>query len=240
MSSCLPIRSLAAAVFGLLAAGGVRGAQEDPKVLELEQTVATLQARNQALQQSLAVSNQNEKKAVEQLNQVRERLEALGKNLLDGGDDRLVHAASDLQVVNEDLKKLQAVSGRFKSSVLDYLRQAVVSDPDARVRVETSLRELDEALGLGQKPRPSRQMGSLQEATLVSIDTTSGLLVFNVGETQGARIGMSFQLLRAKQPYGKAIIADVRKDVCGAFVERLDRPSETARKGDTAILETQP
>jgi hypothetical protein len=51
---------------------------------------------------------------------------------------------------------------------------------------------------------------------------------------------MSFQLSRANQPYGKAIVADVRKAVSGAFVDHLDRTSETARLGDTATLETQP
>jgi hypothetical protein len=128
----------------------------------------------------------------------------------------------------------------LSSSVTDYLRQAVVSDPDARLRVETSLRELDAVLGLRQKPRPDVRTGSLQQASIVSIDQTSGLLVLNVGESQGARIGMSFQLSRANQPYGKAILADVRPGVSGAFVERLDRPSESARQGDIATLETQP
>jgi hypothetical protein len=42
------------------------------------------------------------------------------------------------------------------------------------------------------------------------------------------------------RPFGKAIIADVRKNVAGAFVEQLDPPNETVRLGDTIILDTQP
>jgi len=239
MVSFVPSRFSAAAALGLLAAGGTcRG--QDSKVAELERTVAALQVRNTALQRSLAESNRAEKQAAEQLSQIRERLEALGKNLLDGGDDRLVKAAGDIEVTKEQLTGLQGAASRLSSSVIDYLRQAVVSDPDARQRVETSLRELDAVLGLRQKPRPDVRTGSLQQAAIVSIDQTSGLLVLNVGESQGARIGMSFQLSRANQPYGKAILADVRQGVSGAFVERLDRPSESARQGDTATLETQP
>ncbi|BCU77234.1 hypothetical protein [Luteolibacter sp. LG18] len=232
MVSCLQPRSLAA-VLGLLGTGASCQGQEDARVAMLEQRVS-------ALQKSLTESNQNEKKAVEQLNQVRERLEALGKNLLGGGDDRLIQAAADLQLANERLKALQDASGHLAASINDYLRQAVVSDPEARLRVETSLRELDVQLGFKDKPRPALRTGSLQQANIVSIDQKSGLLVLNVGEAQGARIGMSFVLVRSNQPYGKAIIADLRKDVCGAFVERLDRPSETARLGDSATLETQP
>lgn len=232
MVSLVPSRYSAAAALGLLAAGGTcRG--QDSRVAELERTVT-------ALQRSLAESNQAAKQATEQLNQIRQRLEALGKNLLDGGDDRLVKAAGDIEVANEQLTGLRGAASRLSASVTDYLRQAVVSDPDARVRVETSLRELDVALRLKDKPRPDVRTGSLQQASVVSIDQTSGLLVLNVGETQGARIGMSFQLSRANQPYGKAILADVRPGVSGAFVERLDRPSESARQGDTATLETQP
>lgn len=232
MVSLVPSRYSAAAALGLLAAGGTCLGQ-DSRVAELERTVT-------ALQRSLAESNQAAKQATEQLNQIRQRLEALGKNLLDGGDDRLVKAAGDIEVANEQLTGLRGAASRLSASVTDYLRQAVVSDPDARVRVETSLRELDVALRLKDKPRPDVRTGSLQQASIVSIDQTSGLLVLNVGETQGARIGMSFQLSHANQPYGKAILADVRPGVSGAFVERLDRPSESARQGDTATLETQP
>jgi uncharacterized coiled-coil protein SlyX len=239
MVSFVPSRFIAAAALGLVAVGGTCRGQES-RVAELEKALASLQDRNAALQRSLAESNHAEKQATEQLNQIRERLEALGKNLLDGGDDRLIKAAGDIEVTKEQLTGLQGAASRLSSSVTDYLRQAVVSDPDARLRVETSLRELDAVLGLRQKPRPDVRTGSLQQASIVSIDQTSGLLVLNVGESQGARIGMSFQLSRANQPYGKAILADVRPGVSGAFVERLDRPSESARQGDIATLETQP
>jgi len=227
------------AAFGLVAGVAACPAQ-DARVAELEQRINALEQRNQVLQRSLAEANRSEKQASEQLAQVRTRLEALGKNLLDGGEDRLIQAAADLQLANERLNDLQGASTHLASAVTDYLRQAVVSDPAARLEVETSLRKLDAQLGLRQKPRPDVRTGSLQQAKIVSIDQESGLLVLNVGEAEGARIGMSFQLSRANQPYGKAIVADVRKGVSGAFVDHLGRPTETARLGDSATLETQP
>ena len=198
-----------------------------------------MQEQNQTLRRSLTESNRNEKQATEQLAQVRERLEALGKNLLDGGDDRLIQAAADLQLANERIAGLESSVTRLTSAVNDYLREAVVSDPDSRLRVETSLRELDAVLGLRQKPRPDVRTGSLKQARIVSLDQESGMLVLNIGESQGARIGMTFRLSRGQQPYGKAILADVRKGVSGVFVESLDNGTETPRPGDLAILETQ-
>jgi hypothetical protein len=50
---------------------------------------------------------------------------------------------------------------------------------------------------------------------------------------------MTFRLLRGQQPYGKAILADVRQGVSGAFVEQIDNKDQTPRPGDTAVLLTQ-
>lgn len=227
-----------AASLGLLAGAGMCAAQA-PTSEQLQQAIIDLQEQNHALQRSLAEANRGEKQANEQLAQVRTKLEALGKNLLDGGDDRLVQAASDLQLANERITALEGSVTRLAAAISDYLRQAVVSDPDARLRVETSLRELDAVLGLRQKPRPDVRSGSLQQARIVSLDQESGMLVLNIGESQGARIGMTFRLTRGQQPYGKAILADVRKSVSGVFVENLDNPADTPRPGDLAILETQ-
>jgi hypothetical protein len=227
-----------AATLGWWAAAGWCPAQA-PNPEHLQRLVIDLQEQNQVLQRSLAEANRGEKQASEQLAQVRVRLEALGKNLLDGGDDRLIQAAADLQLANERISELEASVTRLAAAISDYLRQAVVSDPAARLRVETSLRELDAVLGLRQKPRPDVRTGSLQQARIVSLDPQSGMLVLNIGESQGARIGMTFRLTRGQQPYGKAILADVRKGVSGVFVESLDHPADSPRPGDLAILETQ-
>ena len=128
---------------------------------------------------------------------------------------------------------------KLAGAVQDYLRSAVVSDPDARLRVETAIRELDSLSGLRQKPLPDVRTGDLQQARIVSLDQSTGMLVLNLGETQGARIGMTFRLMHGQQAYGKAILADVRKSVSGAFVEQIDSKDLTPRLGDTAVLLTQ-
>ena len=238
MRSTIHTNALAAAL-GLLASAEICVAQAPPTAAEYQDIIATLQEQNKTLQRSLAEANSGEKQASEQLAQVRERLEALGKNLLDGGNDRLVQAAADLEIAKERSTQLESSVTHLAAAVMDYLRQAVVSDPDARLRVETSLRELDAVLGLRQKPRPDVRTGSLQQARIVSLDQTSGMLVFNLGANQGAKIGMTFRLTRGQQPYGKAILADVRKGVSGAFVEHLDNVAESPRPGDLAVLETQ-
>ena len=239
MSSSFNTRSFAAAL-GLLAMVVPCEGQEDAaNVAKLQDLVLDLREENQALQRALIEANKAEKASSNQLSQVRQRLEALGKNLLDGGDDRLIQAATDLELANERTSQLEAAAVRLSTSVTDYLRLAVVSDPDARVRVETAMRELDSISGLRQKPRPDIRTGELQRAEIVSLDQESGMLVLNLGESQGATIGMTFRLMRGQQSYGKAILADVRQGVSGAFVEQIDSKENTPRLGDTAVLLTQ-
>jgi hypothetical protein len=215
------------------------GQGNEVNAAELQDLVVDLREENRTLQRALIEANKAEKASTDQLNQVRERLEALGKNLLDGGDDRLIQAAADLELANERIAELEASAVRLSSAIQDYLRSAVVSDPDARLRVETAMRELDSVSGLRQKPRPDIRTGDLQRAQIVSLDQESGMLVLNLGENQGATIGMTFRLIRGQQPYGKAILADVRQGVSGAFVEQIDTKDHTPRLGDTAVLLTQ-
>ena len=212
---------------------------QGPSNTELQEFITDLQEQNRTLQLALVEANKGETKSTDQLNQVRQRLEALGKNLLDGGEDRLIQAAADLQLSNERNSQLETASTKLASSIQDYLRTAVVSDPDARLRVETAIRELDSLSGLREKPLPDVRTGDLQQARVVSLDQQSGMLVLNLGETQGARIGMTFRLMRGQQPYGKAILADVRKSVSGAFVEQTVSTEYNPKLGDTAVLLTQ-
>ncbi len=237
MPSTLHSQALAAAL-GLLAAAGTCVAQV-PTAEEYQEIISDLQEQNKALQHSLAEANGGQKQASEQLARVKLQLEALGKNLLDGGNDRQIQAVADRQIAIERNAELEKSATRLAAAVIDYLRQAVVADPDARVRVETSLGEVDAVPGLSQKPRPDIRTGSLQQARIVSLEQESGMLVLNLGESQGAKIGMTFRLIRGQQPYGTAIIADVRKGVSGAFVEHLDNVAESPLLGDLAVLETQ-
>lgn len=228
-----------AATASVLLAGTWACAAQQPDVSELQAMVQDLRTKNADLERSLVQANRNEKEASEKLARVEQRLAALGRNLLDGGDDRLVQATSDLQVMSARVTSLEGAASRLAANIADYLRQAVAADPDSRLRVETAIRELDEVLGLGQKPAPTAP-GNAGQAKVVSIDAESGLLVMNVGESQNVRIGTAYQLARGNQPLGTAIIADVRRNVCGAFVEQLDPAAGQVRLGDTAILITQP
>jgi chromosome segregation ATPase len=113
-------RASLATTFGLLALAGVCRGQGD--VAQLTREIEQLKQQNRQLQQSLLEANRSARESSEQLDQVRARLAALGRNLLDGGDDRLVRAAADLQLANERIRKIEDGSSRLMAAINGGLR----------------------------------------------------------------------------------------------------------------------
>ena len=102
--------------------------------------------------------------------------------------------------------------------------------------MEAHLRALEVELGLRTKPEQNIERGNLQHALVKSIDEKSGLVVLNVGARKNARIGMIFNIMRGDQLVAEAMVADVRPDICGVFVQRLENDSNPVRFNDTAFL----
>jgi chromosome segregation ATPase len=206
----------------------------------LQTELAELRVRNRVLEKSLAEANRAEREASRQLAEVRNRLEALGGDLLDQGDDRLVQAAADLEVLNRRVEKLEAGALKFSRAVADFLASAIATEPESRMQVESAMRELDSLVGLRHKPAPAAPTStSSRRGKVVSIDSESGLLVLNIGEQQGVRIGTTYQLMRGDEAYGSAIIADVRDRIAGAFVESLQPGQGPVHLGDLALLHVE-
>jgi hypothetical protein len=206
---------------------------------QLRAEIAQLRRQNQTLAATVIEAKEGESKVLEELAEVKLLVAALGKNLLDGGNERLVQAASDLQILQERLTATEKSALDLSAASQQYSRDAVVSDPSARLKLEVSLRELDNTLGLREKPRPDIKTGSIHRAEVVSIDSESGLILINSGSSQNLRIGMKYSLERGEQAYGTAIIAEVRKNVSGAFAEQLNAKDQKVQIGDTLVLQTE-
>lgn len=214
-------------------------ADEAARVASLEQQVAQLKRRNAVLSESLVAANQGEKESADSLAKIRLRLEALGKNLIDGEDNRLLEAVSDLQILRSRISELEEAALRLSGGVQMYLKSAVVADPEARATVEARLRELESLVGLRARPQPQIDRGNLRQSKIVSIDGESGLIVLNIGEKAGSRIGMIFQLKRGERPVGEAVVAETRDSISGLLIQRLEDETNPARLGDIAALKVE-
>lgn len=234
MMSLLHRLLLASALIGLGGAGVAAGQDDEAARLRAENARLRLQNRN--LQESLIEANRSEQASAEALAKIKLRLEALGKDLIDGGDDRTVNAVADMAVLDRRLRKLEEAAMRLSASVQSYLKTAIAADPEARAEVEAKRRELEVELGVRGRPEKNIEHGSLQHAKVKSIDAESGLVVLNVGSDQEARIGMHFEIMRGDDFIAEAMVAETRPDCCGVFVQRLENEDNPVRFNDTASI----
>ncbi|MDG2486839.1 MAG: hypothetical protein P8M65_03950 [Roseibacillus sp.] len=212
------------------------GAEEADELKQLRQDNARMQLQVASLQESLVEANRREKESAEALVKIRIRLQALGKDLISGGDERTVEAWQNVTVLDRRLRRMEEAAIRLSSAAQAYIKTAIAADPEARARLEAHLRALEVELGLRNMPERNVERGNLQYAQVKSIDEKSGLVVLNVGAKEDARIGMVFNIMRGDLMVAEAMVADVRPDICGVFVQKLQNDNNPVRFNDTASL----
>ena len=208
------------------------------QIRQLEHQLKKSQSQYQVLARDLAASKKRESEMNKSLNDLRLRFAALGDNLLNGGQDAILEAVKNAEVLDKRNRATETAALNLMANMREYLRTAIAADPDARVRLETSIRELDVALRLRQNPRPHIAHGSLQHAKIVSIDAESGMLVINAGENQSVRRGMTFSVMRGNRKVAEAIVAETRKEFSGVLPTKLDNSKDQIRTGDIASVKT--
>ncbi len=208
----------------------------DSEIHQLQLQLERVRQQNHTIARDLAASKKREAELSQSLNDLKLRFAALGDNLLNGGQDAILDAVKNAEVIDKQYRTLEMAAMQLMTDMREYLRTAVAADPDSRLRLESSIRELDVALGLRQNPRPQGPQGSLQHAKIISIDAESGVLVVNAGENQSVRRGMTFTIMRGNQKIAEAIVTDVRKDFSGLLPTQLDDSNDTVRSGDIASI----
>ena len=215
---------------------GFSGEAKERQIRQLQIQLEKAREQSHVLARDLAASKKREADLNQALNDLRLRFAALGDNLLGDDQDAILEAVKNAEVLDKQYRATEKAAIKLMVDMREYLRTAVAADPDARLSLETSIRELDVALGLRQNPRPQIARGSLQHAKIVSIDAKSGMLVVNAGEDQSVRTGMTFTIMRGKQQVAEAIVADVRKDFSGLLPTQLNDFNDTVRSGDIASI----
>ncbi|NWK56116.1 hypothetical protein HW115_10885 [Verrucomicrobiaceae bacterium N1E253] len=212
--------------------------EKEREIRMLKRELSKTKAQYTVLARDLAASKKREAELRKSVNDLRLRFAALGDNLLNGGEEATLEAVKNAEVLDKRNRATEKAALELMANMREYLRTAVVADPDARVRLESSIRELDAALGLRQKPRPQMPQGSLQHAKVISIDAESGMLVINAGEEQSVRRGMTFSIMRGNRKLAEAIVAETRKDFSGVLPTELETPEDQIRTGDIASVNT--
>jgi len=248
---------------GWAATGGGSFTNSDIEVSEAKVTLQAVTAENEVLKRqlaeaqeaiksltdSLAVSNSEAEVFRREAAELKLRMTALGVDGLSGDksklEQRLLKAVRDLQLVQGEKDKLADELVQLSEAVLRYTKGATSPDAEARMALEARLRSVSEALGIPGSDsgtgnsKPAATPGSLTDGMVVSIKEELSLVVANVGNRQGVRVGMPFKVVRDDRVIGTVRVVDVREKICGAVIQSLDSEKNKIKVGDRLMVDAR-
>ena len=233
VSRCSSI--LALTLTALLAVVPAFAANGDPAAENRK--IAQLERQNAVLRESYALTRADLNTAKAQLREIRERLEALGGTALSQSEERLIETVAQLEATRAELETLKQSSLQLSAAIGTYASTALAEDPQARLALESAIRDLDLALGLRQAPVNELE-GDLFNANILSIDEESGLIVINAGREAKVEVGMPMEISRGDQAIAHAIVTDVRKKVSGLLVQKRLESALVIQVGDSVSVKS--
>ncbi len=210
----------------------------------LQEKLAVAEATAAKLTESIAVANSEAEVFRRQTGELKLRLEALGVEAAGGStgklEQRLLKAVSDLRLAEEARKRLSDSLLGLSEAVLRFLTVAETKDSDARLALESQMRQATASLTGEASGVSSDAVASLTDAKVISTKEELSLVVADIGSRHGVKVGMPLQVTRGKQVIGTVRVIDVRERISGAIVQNLISGREKIRVGDRMKVEAQP
>jgi hypothetical protein len=212
---------------------------------QLRDALSAAEASMVEMRKALAASSGEVEVFRRQALELKKRFEALGLNATSDPkklEQRLLAATSDLQKAESEKGRLTEALVRLCEAVLRFSRSASSNDPDSRLLLEAEIRNANSALGIdgNEAPLGSPVPSTLQEASVISVREELALVVVNLGQKQGTRVGMPFQVIRGASVIGSVRVVDVREKFSGAVIQRLSSDNDRIKVGDRLRVDTQP
>jgi hypothetical protein len=191
---------------------------------ELRKQLSLARESVKTLTDSLAASNVEAEVFRRKYSDLQLRMEALG---LDGAnkdraklEQRLLSAVSDLRLMQKDRERYRDEMLGLSEAIIHLLKTSTGGEALARMEVEAQLRSSNE---LATKVRDSsEETATLMDGRVISVKEEWSLVVGNIGEKQGVRMGMPLRVMRGDKVIGTLRVVDVRQRICGAVIQEMD------------------
>ena len=199
---------------------------------ELRKQLSLARESVKTLTDSLAASNVEAEVFRRKYSDLQLRMEALG---LDGAnkdraklEQRLLSAVSDLRLMQKERERYRDQMLGLSEAIIHLLKTSTGGDALARMEVEAQLRSSNE-LATKAQDFPE-ETATLMDGRVISVKEEWSLVVGNIGEKQGVKMGMPLRVMRADKVIGRLRVVDVRQRICGAVIQEMD--SEKIKVGD--------
>jgi hypothetical protein len=233
---------------GLAAEGNSSLSESKIENAETKVTAADLLSQNEALRRELSLARESVRTLTDSLaesnvqaevfrrkySDLQLRMEALGLESADKDraklEQRLLSAVSDLQLVQKEREQYRDQSLRLSEAILHLLKTSTGGDAQARMDVETQLRSTNELIAKAENA--PAETATLMDGSVISVKEEWSLVVGNVGEKQGVKMGMPMRVMRGDKQIATLRVVDVRQRICGAVVQEMDSEKEKIKVGD--------
>ena len=145
-------------------------------------------------------------------------LESLGKDQ-SKLEQRLLNAVADLRLVRKERDEYRDQMLGLSEAVVRLLKTST-GDAVARLEVEAQLRASDQLVSSLREG--DDEVSTLLDARVVSVKEEWSLVVGNIGEKQGVRVGMPLRVTRDDKLVAMLQVVDVRRKICGAIIQEMD------------------
>ena len=218
-------------------------AEARAKAAAAEAESARLKKQLQNIGASLVEANRHADQYRENYNKLLLETEALGLATFTEGEKgmtkRMLAAISDRRILEKERETMAHALLDLSDSIKSFMATAESSDVTARADLQAALKQAEVAIGITRQKPVAEAPKSLDEGKIISIRRDFGIVVFNVGKKDGAKIGMPIELFRKDRKIGTAMIADVRDNRSGALITKLIDDSDDAKIGDRMRVQTQ-
>ena len=191
---------------------------------ELRRQLSLQQESVRTLTDSLAQSNAEAEEFRRKFSDLQLRMEALGLASADEDraklEQRLLNAVSDLKLFEKEREQYRDQMLRLSESVLRFLKTAESSDAKARMDLEAQLRSINDLIAKSGERMEAQP--SLMDGSVISVKEEWSLVVGNIGEQQGVKLGMPLRVMRNDKVIATLRVVDVRQKICGAVIQEMD------------------
>lgn len=209
-----------------------RSSQAQAQAFEMRELQMALQATRRELAAVKAQNSQYKKTIAEafrvgeeqglKANDLHEKLEALGVDLLSNSDEnlqqRLIKAVRDINILQQESDRQRKAIHELSEAFLKYLAQTPNVNEGIKAEANTAIAKSAKAL----KPLvDSEQNGAtpLNKSQIISYNDKLSLIVLNAGKETGVRIGTPISIWRNDRVLYSAIIINVRESISGALLQ---------------------
>ena len=203
---------------------------------ELRRQLALQQESVKTLTDSLAESNAEAEVFRRKYSDLQLRMEALGLDAASKDrakiEQRLLNAVSDLQLAQKEREQYRDQMLRLTEAMLHLLKTSTGGDAQARMEVEAQLRSTNELIAKANGGGAGSAQPSLMDGSVISVKEEWSLVVGNLGEKQGVKMGMPMRVLRGDRVIATLKVVDVRQKICGAVIQNLGSGKEKIKVGD--------